>query len=239
MVFYIQGGDIFKIPQLKNYAHGCNCAGAMGKGIALQFRNKFPKMYEHYKNICKKDEFHVGEVFKYDYDDGVIFNLGTQRNWTERAHLEFIGESLHKMMVMALDLGIKDIAMPAIGAGLGGCPWDEVKKLISKVANEYPSVNLYVIEQYKDIEINIVYIKKRWEEDNITYYLHFIGEEAVRQIEVHPKKTLYLSIEKPISGNSLLYDQKLQSLKESLEKKDYITGEEFEDIWSESYSSNK
>ena len=47
MVYYIQEGDIFRIPQIRNYAHGCNCAGAMGKGIALQFKDRFPQMYIH------------------------------------------------------------------------------------------------------------------------------------------------------------------------------------------------
>ena len=48
MVFYIQEGDIFNIPQIRNYAHGCNCAGAMGKGIALQFR----KQISYY--VCRR-----------------------------------------------------------------------------------------------------------------------------------------------------------------------------------------
>ena len=42
MVIYIKEGDIFALDGVNSYAHGCNCAGAMGKGIALQFRNRFP-----------------------------------------------------------------------------------------------------------------------------------------------------------------------------------------------------
>ncbi|MCM1489989.1 MAG: hypothetical protein NC095_04095 [Muribaculum sp.] len=41
MVKLIEKGNIFKIEGVTSYAHGCNCAGAMGKGIALQFRAKF------------------------------------------------------------------------------------------------------------------------------------------------------------------------------------------------------
>ena len=55
MVKYISEGDIFKIEGVNNYAHGCNCAGAMGKGIALVFRAKYPQMYNKYKGqpiIC-------------------------------------------------------------------------------------------------------------------------------------------------------------------------------------------
>ena len=42
MIVYIEEGDIFSFSTIKNYAHGCNCAGAMGKGIALAFKEKFP-----------------------------------------------------------------------------------------------------------------------------------------------------------------------------------------------------
>ena len=45
MIKFIPQGDIFLLENVSSYAHGCNCAGAMGKGIAIQFRNKFPAMY--------------------------------------------------------------------------------------------------------------------------------------------------------------------------------------------------
>lgn len=54
MVTYIEHGNIFDLFEISNYAHGCNCAGAMGKGIALQFKDKFPKMYLEYKRRCKE-----------------------------------------------------------------------------------------------------------------------------------------------------------------------------------------
>ena len=53
MVYYIQEGDIFRISQVCNFAHGCNCAGVMGKGIALQFKKRFPQMYEQYKTCVE------------------------------------------------------------------------------------------------------------------------------------------------------------------------------------------
>ena len=36
---------------VSSYAHGCNCAGAMGKGIAVQFKSKYPDMYLEYKPV--------------------------------------------------------------------------------------------------------------------------------------------------------------------------------------------
>ena len=53
MVHFIKEGDIFSLKGVSSYAHGCNCAGAMGKGIALQFRNRYPAMYKEYKLLCQ------------------------------------------------------------------------------------------------------------------------------------------------------------------------------------------
>ena len=61
------------------------------------------------------------------------------------------------------------------------------------------------------------------------YYLHFVGEDAVRQIEVESDKTVYLSTEHPICGDYVLYDQGLSLLE--LTPADYITREEFEEVW--------
>ena len=211
MVYYISEGDIFKIQQIKNYAHGCNCAGAMGKGIALQFKNRFPGMYEQYRNLCKKNEF--------------VVEIGR----ASCREMEYIEKSFHKMMEMATNDGITDIAMPAIGAGLGGGNWIDIKKQINLIASNYPSVDLYVVEQYNDIETNQCYIKGDWREDNITYYIHFIGDKAVRQVEIQAAQTIFLSLEHPVCGDYILYDQSLKKL--DLSSTVYITKNEFEKIW--------
>lgn len=120
MVCYIQEGDIFKIPHVQSYAHGCNCAGAMGKGIAVQFKERFPEMFTQYKDLCKNGEFGVGDVYKYDYGKGFVYNLGTQRSWKEKAKSEYVEKSLRTMMYLALEDFVSEIALLAIGSGLGG-----------------------------------------------------------------------------------------------------------------------
>jgi len=230
MLFYIQKGDIFKIDGIKNYAHGCNCAGAMGKGIALQFRNKFPQMYEQYKALCKNHKFVGGDVFKYQYkNDGFIYNLGTQRTWMEKAEMEFIEKSLRTIMDIAIKDGVQEIAIPAIGAGLGGGNWNEIKDIIKRVSSDYPYVDLYVVEQYNDVETKICYIKKEWEEEKTLFYINFIGDNAVRQIEIHRDEKIFLSTEHPVQGDCFLCDQSLKSL--DLSSTDYISKDEFDEVW--------
>lgn len=148
MVKYISKGDIFALDNVKNYAHGCNCVGAMGKGIALQFKNKFPEMYLTYKDLCTKNEYHPGDVFDYKYADGHIYNLATQQTWRTKAKIEYIKSSLIMMLELATIDNVKVIAMPAIGAGLGGLIWEDVKNLIDNISKQYPHIDLYVVESY-------------------------------------------------------------------------------------------
>ena len=149
MVTYIEFGDIFNLQNIPNYAHGCNCAGAMGKGIALQFRDKFPEMYVEYKKMCKEGRFVLGDIYAYNYGIGTIFNLATQVTWRTKADIKAIEDALVKMLNYADENRIYEIALPKIGAGLGDLSWNDVKSIINKTAINYPQVNLYVVENFK------------------------------------------------------------------------------------------
>lgn len=151
MVTYIEQGNIFNLEDIQNYAHGCNCAGAMGKGIALQFKEKFPKMYIEYKRLCKEGLFSLGDIYAYNYGNGIIFNLGTQATWKTKADINAVENSLIKMFSYAHQNNISKIALPKIAAGLGGLDWNDVKSVINKVVKDYPKINLFVVENYKDI----------------------------------------------------------------------------------------
>lgn len=141
-------GDIFKIKGVGNYAHGCNCAGAMGKGIAIHFKKKFPEMYKEYKKLCAEGKFNLGDIFAYNYGNGYVFNLATQVSWRAGAELNAIEQSLKKMLFFASKNDVTQIALPKIGAGLGGLEWENVKNIIEKVAKQYPEIILFIVENY-------------------------------------------------------------------------------------------
>ena len=148
MIKYIEKGDIFSISGVSSYAHGCNCAGAMGKGIALQFRSKYPEMYSEYKTMCEEGIYKPGDVFDYNYGDGHIYNLATQATWRTKAKIKYIEQSVKTMLELAMRDNVTKIAIPAIGAGLGGLKWDEVKDVLNRVSADYPAIELYVVETY-------------------------------------------------------------------------------------------
>ncbi|WP_080780249.1 hypothetical protein [Chryseobacterium phocaeense] len=75
-----------------------------------------------------------------------------------------------------------------------------------------------------------LFVKKFWEEENIWFYMHFQNEEAIRQIEINPKGKVFLTLEYPQQGESMLYDQSFKDL--DLNDSDFITKDEFDEIWN-------
>jgi O-acetyl-ADP-ribose deacetylase (regulator of RNase III) len=128
-------GDLFRSGE-KALAHGCNCAEAMGKGIAVEFKKRWPRMYDEYHRRCEAGTFSLGDVFVWQEGDATIFNLGTQRTWRTGATLDAVEKSLRNAAAIAKERKIRRIAMPRIAAGLGGLDWDAVKAVIDRVATD-------------------------------------------------------------------------------------------------------
>jgi O-acetyl-ADP-ribose deacetylase (regulator of RNase III) len=139
-------GDLFAEP-LPALAHGCNCAGAMGKGIAIEFRKRFPAMYAEYKRRCADKRFALGGVFAWTEPGVTVYNLGTHKSWRTKAELPAVETSLREMVRLAEASGIARIGMPRIGAGLGGLDWAVVRALLQSIG-EMTTVELVVFETF-------------------------------------------------------------------------------------------
>ncbi|GAA4432491.1 macro domain-containing protein [Bremerella cremea] len=142
-------GDIFETSPKVALAHGCNCAGAMGKGIAVEFKRRWPTMYKLYKEKCQSGEFQTGDLFAWeDPDSGrLILNLGTQKTWRTKATLEAIEGALQKALRKVQQENIETVCLPMIGAGLGGLTAEQVKTQLVEVLDNSP-VQFIVCENY-------------------------------------------------------------------------------------------
>ena len=141
-------GDLFHYSGLSGLAHGCNCAGAMGKGIALEFKRRFPDMFEEYRRLCKSGDFKLGDCFTWRAPERTVFNLGTQRTWRTRADLGAIEAAVGEMIRVAGELEVTRIGLPRIGAGLGGLVWEDVKEVLTRLGSS-ADVELIVFEEFE------------------------------------------------------------------------------------------
>jgi O-acetyl-ADP-ribose deacetylase (regulator of RNase III) len=132
-------GDLFT-SGLSALAHGVNCAGAMSRGIAVGFRERWPGMYDEYREQCVHGVLTPGGVFMYQKDQAspVIFNLATQRSWRTGATLNWVRQAVEGMLTLAADHNIPVIGLPRIGAGLGRLPWPRVDQELHAAAGSSP-----------------------------------------------------------------------------------------------------
>lgn len=135
-------GDLFDADE-PAFAHGCNCAGAMGKGIAVEFRRRWPAMFNEYRQRCQRGEFTPGDLFAWVADDRTILNLGTQRHWRTKATPDAVHASLIAMVDYARQNHISAIAMPRIAAGLGGLDWPDVRTILDQTVPDDLTVVVY------------------------------------------------------------------------------------------------
>jgi O-acetyl-ADP-ribose deacetylase (regulator of RNase III) len=122
----ISQGNLFH-SRTQTWVNAVNCVGVMGKGIALDFKNRFPEMFQDYAARCQRREVRLGTPFLYkSVSHPWILNFPTKHHWRDRASLEAIAEGLEHLARHYGAWGIKSLAFPALGCGLGQLNWAEV-----------------------------------------------------------------------------------------------------------------
>ena len=119
-----------------------NCKGVMGKGIALQFKQKFPEMFENYRLACKKGDLNTGgDLWCWNYvdmfKDRKILCVATKEDWWYPSKIEWIERGLKTFIYAYQSLGITSIAWPKLGCANGKLNWEtQVKPLMDKYLND-------------------------------------------------------------------------------------------------------
>lgn len=126
-----------------------NCVGFMGKGIALQFKQAYPDNYEAYRKACERGEVVIGKMFIFEtgkFQPKLIINFPTKRHWKAKSRIEDIRKGLQALTKEISLRGIRSIAVPPLGAGLGGLQWQEVKQEIENALANIPDLQVLLFE---------------------------------------------------------------------------------------------
>lgn len=120
----------------------------MGKGIALEFKNRYSKNYAFYKTAFDTGELKTGSVLVFVETmvkpSSTFLQMYIGKNASKYG---YIADGLKALSHKIEEHSLKSIAIPALGCGLGGLTWGMVKELIE---NEFRSINaeIYVYEPY-------------------------------------------------------------------------------------------
>ena len=127
-----------------------NCVGHMGRGIALQFKKAWPENFQAYATACRRHEVQPGRMFVFETGALTpprhIINFPTKRHWRGKSRMEDIESGLEALVEEIRHLGIRSIAIPPLGAGLGGLDWDEVRPRIERSLQKLLNVKVVVFE---------------------------------------------------------------------------------------------
>lgn len=138
-------GDIFK-SNAQVLVNTVNCRAVMGKGLALEFRKRFPQMFEEYKKECKAGRLKIGTLHLYRSKDKWVLNFPTKDHWRSRSKIEYIERGLQYFVEHHREWGIRSIAFPKLGCNLGGLDWQEVKEKMIGYLGNLDDIEIYIYE---------------------------------------------------------------------------------------------
>jgi O-acetyl-ADP-ribose deacetylase (regulator of RNase III) len=142
-------GDILN-EQAEALVNTVNCVGVMGRGIALQFKRRYPENFKAYEAACKLGVVQPGQMLVFATNNVTnpryIINFPTKRHWRAKSHMSDIASGLEALKAEIQIRRIRSIALPPLGSGLGGLDWSDVRPLIAKALGDIPDIKIIVFE---------------------------------------------------------------------------------------------
>lgn len=128
-----------------------NCVGAMGRGLALQFKRAYPGNFLAYADACQRHEVQPGHMLVVPTGQLIpprwVINFPTKRHWRGKSRMEDIEAGLAALVNEIKERDIRSVAIPPIGCGLGGLSWTQVLPLIeSAFASVQDNIEVLVYE---------------------------------------------------------------------------------------------
>jgi O-acetyl-ADP-ribose deacetylase (regulator of RNase III)/uncharacterized protein YwgA len=116
-------GNLFD-SKVQTIVNTVNCVGVMGKGVALEFKRRFPEMFEDYERRCQRHEVKLGRPYLFKrLVPPWILNFPTKDHWRSVANLDAIVEGLMHLLQHYKEWEITSLAVPPLGCGQGQLEW--------------------------------------------------------------------------------------------------------------------
>lgn len=148
MTITFRKGDMFSEP-VGALVNTVNCVGVMGKGVALEFKKRWPANFRAYRDLCDAKGLKPGQMFVFDTKElfasegpRYLVNFPTKAHWRSKSKMEYIEDGLDALADVIREYGITSIAIPPLGCGNGGLDWADVKPLIEAKLSPLEDVDI-------------------------------------------------------------------------------------------------
>jgi O-acetyl-ADP-ribose deacetylase (regulator of RNase III) len=147
-------GDMF-FSTMQTLTVSVNLQGIMGKGLASRAKYQFPDVYVYYQDCCRTRRLAAGKPCLYKRESSLDEDLAdlptpldipnavkwfllfaTKRRWRDNSRIEDIEAGLAWFRDHFRAEGVKSIAFPALGCGLGGLRWEQVGPLMCRYLHD-------------------------------------------------------------------------------------------------------
>lgn len=137
-------GNIFD-SKMQTLVNPVNTVGVMGAGLAKQFKERYPQMFIRYKKFCDNGQLSIGNLWLYQAKSlPWVLCMPTKRDWRQPSRPEWVDLGIKKLADNYKRLDIHSIAIPKLGAGLGGLDFD---------LDVYPSIEFHL--EGTDLEVEV------------------------------------------------------------------------------------
>lgn len=131
MSFHVVEGDVFA-SNVEAIVIPVNCVGVAGAGIALEARKRFPEWYRQYGSDCTSGRLTIGSITFCAYYNQFLFNFPAKDHWKLPSRYEYIEKTMPELRKKVEYIGVKSLALPAVGCGLGGLNFNVIRALAEK-----------------------------------------------------------------------------------------------------------
>ena len=131
MITFHSSADYFITPA-DAIVNTVNCVGVMGKGLALEVKNRYPEAFDIYRDFCSAGKMVPGHLLAVRTSGIFVVNFPTKRHWCEPSRLDDIEIGLAALRSFIYTYAVGSISIPALGCSNGGLSWKDVWLLIQK-----------------------------------------------------------------------------------------------------------
>ncbi len=152
-------GDLFE-SRTQTLVNTVNRVGVMGKGVALEFKKRFPANFEDYAARCERKAIRMGEPYPFHDPSGrLIVNFPTKDHWRSPTKVSDVETGLDHFVRHYLEWGIQSVAFPPLGCGNGGLEWSEVGPLMYRKLHQLPiEIEVYAPYGTPKSELTLEYL---------------------------------------------------------------------------------
>jgi O-acetyl-ADP-ribose deacetylase (regulator of RNase III) len=191
-------GNIFD-SHCQTLVNAVNCNGVMGRGIALEFKFRFPDLFENYNLICKKKLLEPGLLYLWKGSGKWVLNFPTKNNWRLPSKLDYIESGLENFARNYIQYNISSIAFSILGSGAGGLDENLVIELMGKYFEPLENIEIEIYHfnpRANDEFFNRIYNKiKRFNVDDYILQLDINATQAQNLIDAINSNEIKLMID--------------------------------------------